>query len=198
MIPSLRVSDQHRAVSGYMRNDKLFRSKNILGKNLRKLLEGMAVEIGRAEGLIDDISQEYDIERTTELIEEWESALGIPDDCFLGIGSIEDRRRDVLVKLTSLGVSIESEFIALAERFGLTVEISSGIEEVTFPLQFPLSFNGLKPRWIMYVKIINGVDTGVFTYQFPFVLGSGEAVRILICLFQKLVPSVVKVFFKIV
>lgn len=195
---NLSLKDQGQALANFFRSDKLFRRKNDLSSNIRKLLEGMAIEIGRSEGFFDEINSEYDIESTTDLIREWERAIGIPDSCFSNTGSLQERRTNVLTKLTSLGVSTEQEFIDLAARFGLTVAIEPGGDELTFPLPFPLSLNSFNPRWVMIVSISTLEAGEVFPYLFPFVLGEGKNIRIMTCLFQLLVPANVKVIFKTV
>lgn len=187
-----------KALAGMMRNDKIFASKNLLEKKLRKLLEGFAIEIAREEGLIQLIWDEYDINTTTDLITEWESAVGIPDDCFDISGTIQERRENVLTKLTSLGVSTKQQFIDLGANLGFVVDVKPGVDSMSFPYIFPVALSSTNPRWTMLVEITVPGGADVFPYAFPFVLSEGERVILLKCVFQKLVPSMVNVVFSII
>ncbi len=190
--------DSGQALAGMMRSDRIFASKNIFEKKLRKLLEGLAVEIAREEGLVQTIWDEYDVETTTDLIEQWESALGIPDDCFSIDDTIENRRQNVLTKLTSLGVSTTQEFIDLGAQLGFIIDVKAGVDSLSFPYTFPVPLSSTNPRWTMLVEINVEGDVAVFPYTFPFVLSQGDRVNLLICLFKKLVPANVNVVFSII
>jgi uncharacterized protein YmfQ (DUF2313 family) len=65
------------ALAAYLQNDDNFAAKGIDGKKLRQLLLGMA---NHAEDFLESVWEELDPATTTEFIEEWESAVGIPDD----------------------------------------------------------------------------------------------------------------------
>lgn len=190
--------DNGQALANMMRSDRIFASKNVFEKKLRKLIEGLAVEIARQEGSIQLLWDEYDVESTTDLIEQWESALGIPDDCFSIDGSLADRRENILTKLTSLGVSTEPQFIALGARLGFTIDIKSGVEALSFPYIFPVPFSSTDPKWTMLVEIETDGSGEVFPYTFPFILSEGERANLLVCLFKKLVPVNVNVIFKLI
>ena len=88
------ISKHADSIADYLPGGKLFESARITDTNFRKLLIGLAKELFNAEGYLKIVSNEYDINTTTLLIEEWESALGIPDTCFAADGTIEERRRD--------------------------------------------------------------------------------------------------------
>lgn len=190
------TKDNGAALVGLMRDDKIFASKYLFTKNLRKLLEGYAVEFARQEGLVQLIWDEYDINTTTELIEQWESAVGIPDDCFKIADDLQERRENVLTKLTSLGVSTKEQFETLALSLGFTVVVTAGAEGLVFPYTMPVPLTSVNPKWAMLVTIDAGGGTGeTFPYTFPFILAEGERTKLLICLFQKLAPANVQVVF---
>ena len=72
--------EQATSLAQYLHNGKIFQLKNVAGSLLRKLLLGWSVELQRTEQKIKETSLNHDIFETTLLIEEWERALGIPDD----------------------------------------------------------------------------------------------------------------------
>jgi len=155
LIKQFSIEDHADSIALYMPGGELFRAANVKDTNFRNLLIGLASTLFDAEGVIKSVADEYDIRTTTLLIEEWESSVGIPDLCFSGTGTIDERRRNVLVKLASLGVQTEQDFIDLAALFGVTVTIIPNINlkftinvnfslniSQAFPLPFPISFVG--------------------------------------------------------
>ncbi len=111
--------EQAQSLRAYMPSGRLFN-----GDNFKNWMLGLAGELIRATELIETYSQEIIPDNTVLLIDEWESALGIPDDCFPGTGAVAERRLHVLVKLASLGVQTAQDFIDLAALFGITVTVA--------------------------------------------------------------------------
>ncbi|MCK4830290.1 DUF2313 domain-containing protein [bacterium] len=174
----------------------MFESARISDSNFRKLLLGLAGELFTAEGYLKTVSNEYDINTTSLLIDEWEGALGIPDSCFSGGGTLEERRRDILVKLASLGVQTEDDLINLAALFGVTITVSPGIDFAIFPLTFPwLFFSSETEARFTIIVDFSVQEANKFTLTFPFIFGTGE-VGILECLFTKLKPANCDIIFR--
>lgn len=165
-----------QALVAYIPNDRTFEAKNIEGSNFRQLLRGVAGELFRAQGYLTTLELEYLPDQTTLFIPEWESFVGIPDDCFLGTGTITERRRDILVKLSSLGVQTAQDFVDLAAVFGVVVTVTAGAVPYTIIVNFP-EFVG---------------DS--FPYSFPIVFGD-TVQGLLKCVFDKLIPAHSKVIF---
>ncbi len=178
------------SLADYLPSGRLFEASRVDGTNFRKLLMGLSSELFVGEGYLKTVSDEYDIRTTTLLIEEWEGALGIPDDCFKASGTIEERRRDVLVKLASLGVQTNEGFIDLGTIFGTAITIHAGIDVASvFPLPFPLVFFDTvkEARFTIVVDFVTEA-ANKFPLIFPFTFGS-EEMAVLECLFNRLKPA---------
>lgn len=189
------IEDYTDSLAAYLPGGVLFASRNIKNSNFRKLLRGMAGELFRVNGLLRDYNREILPDQTVQFIDEWEKAVGIPDDCFDGSGTLNDRRRDILTKLAALGVQTQTDFIELAELFGIDVQILQGTETSMFPVTFPVTFfNSLREARFTIVVIFTVSAANRFPYTFPLLFG-GEDVLILECLFNKLKPSNCKVIF---
>lgn len=183
------------SLADYLPGGLLFASKSVQDSNFRKLLKGMSGELFRANGLLKTYNDEIIPDQTVKFIDEWESALGIPDDCFRGTGTIDERRRDVLTKLGSLGIQTKQDFIDLAALLGIAVNVESGSHNGTFPLVFPaILFDSSKGARFTIIITFTVEPASRFTYTFPFVFG-GDAIAILECLFNKLKPSNCKLIF---
>lgn len=184
------------SLAAYLPGGALFASRSVKDSNFRKLLTGMAGELFRSNGLLREYSCELLPDQTNKFLTEWESALGIPDDCFSGNGSNDDRRRDILVKLAALGVQTTQDFVDLGATFGVTVTVNSGIDEITFPLTFPVVMFTTETEARFTIVVRFTVEAAnKFPLVFPITFGSGE-IAILECLFTKLKPSNCEIIFQ--
>lgn len=194
--------DQHQQALGqYLPNDRLFAAKNIRGKNLYKLLMGLAGEFQRVDAIFQSVWDGTNILTTQDVnyIALWEGFVGIPDCCFTQTTSltIDERRQQILVKLTSLGVLTAQDFIDLAALLGVTVEITSGINVGVFPMIFPIPFfaNPKAARFTMIVYMPASLaPTSTFTLTFPFTLSSGGS-SVIECLFNELKPAMTSIIY---
>ena len=190
----LTKEDHANAIAAHLPNGKTFEAKNIGGSNLRQLLLGIAGEFKISQDYITTLEQEYFPDQTVLYIDEWESALGIPDQCFSGTGTLEERRRDVVVKLASLGVQTANDFVELAAIFGKVVTVGSLANEVLPPYSVP--FNPSSLTAARFVIVVAGEDlvTNVPPYDVPFNLEGNETV--MECLFNRVAPSNCGVIFR--
>ncbi len=191
--------DDHQCVlATQLPNDLLFQAKNIPESTLYKLLEANAVSLQDVERNICEMIEQWDPTKTEDFLSEWESAVGIPDDCITVLSTPEDRRDMILLKLTALGVSTAADFIALASRIGFCIEIVPGADALAFPYTFPLIFvdSNMTARYTMIVKAELSKQPNVFPFIFPILFTDGEQTNILECLFRKLIPANVRVLFQ--
>ena len=193
----MRTKEEHTsALAAYLPNGKVFEAKNIEGSNLRAFLKGLSGELFTAQNYITTLKEEYFPDTTTLFIDEWEATAGIPDSCFKGDGTIEERRRDVLVKLAASGVQTDQDFIDLAALFGVEVTITAGRDEITFPLTFPvLMFNTVAEARFTTVVKFTAPDTSRFPLTFPILFGTNE-IALLECIFKKLKPKNCNIIFQ--
>lgn len=185
-----------QALANYLPNGYMFEAKNIKDSNFRQLLRGIAGELFTAQGYLVTLEQEYFPETTNLFLSEWESALGIPDSCFDGQGTNDDRRRDILVKLAASGVQTAEDFTDLAALFGVPILVTPGIEAASFPISFPIIFFNT-PSDSRYTIVIDfPLPTGgFFIYNFPITFGDATQ-NILRCIFQKLRPANCQIIFR--
>lgn len=118
------------SLAAYLPGGELFESAYIPGTNLNALLAGLSGELLRTENFMFLYNSQFIPDNTTVFIEEWEAAVGIPDDCFKidEDDTNEERRLNILVKLASLGVQTASDFENLAIILGFSgVEVLAGV-----------------------------------------------------------------------
>lgn len=178
--------EETKTLSLYLQSGRAFGAKDIPGSVLYQLFEGLAAELVRSNGLVEEFRQEVLPDATTLFLDEWESAVGIPDTCLLGTGTVAERRRDVLVKLSSLGVQTAADFIALAASFGISTQIKGGSVHGCFPMKFPITFfptERAARHTIMADFDLPARATFPLTFPIPF---STPELSMVECLFRKL------------
>jgi uncharacterized protein YmfQ (DUF2313 family) len=178
---------------------RLFQSVNIEESNLRKLLIGLSFEIARIEEKISkDVYEAYFINEGNDgLLEEWESAIGIPDDCFSIEGLTRDERiNNVLIKLSMSGIITEEDYEDLGTLLGVEVKVQQGGNVVPFPLTFPSIFASTADAAFMIIIQLPATlaPTSVFTFTFPFTFADGGN-SLIECIFNKIKPANVKLTF---
>lgn len=188
------LETQTQGLANLYPNDRPFYAKNISDSNLRKLLTGLAQEIWRAEKRVQDITVQHYIPDTVDLIEAWESAVGIPDSCFLNTRNLEQRQKNVLTKFKALGVATKESFIQLAAFMGYTIEIITFSAAANPPYNVPF-YPVLMPlgRFVWLIKGI-GIAPYVPPYDVPFDVNIGSDV--LPCFFSKLKPANTILYFE--
>ncbi|CUR45496.1 FIG121501: Prophage tail protein [Alloalcanivorax xenomutans] len=96
-----------------------------------QLLAGLAAEFERIDGRSADLTKEITLQPgAIELLDEWEDALGINDDPIVPTDP-DDRRNNVVAKLSAIGGQTLAYFIGIAQRFGVK---TSTVEERPFEM----------------------------------------------------------------
>ena len=170
------IEEHTKALADYMPGGKLWAAKNIANSNLRNFIKGVSGESVRAETFLKALQDQYIPDNTQNFLDDWEGALGIPDDCFDGEGDNDERRRDILVKLASLGVQTVADFQNLASLFGITATVLPGEEATPVPPN---------PKFTIVIEFV--APEG-FPFTFPITFGS-DTINILECLFNRLKPA---------
>jgi len=188
-------TEQANSLALFLPEGKAFDSKNETTSVLRKFLEGLSEEIKRVYDGMNDLSEDYDINFTTELITNWESAVGIPDDCFPGTGTLADRRTHVLIKFAKMSVQTEQEFIDVIEELGFTVTLTPGADIGLFPLGFPAEFfkDARQARFTLVVDL----DTNNAVFALPFPVEFASSINTIVtCVLNLIKPANVQLLLR--
>ena len=197
LFRSKSVEDQTTSLASFMPGGRAFLASRIPSSTLRTMLVGLATELYRADNVLNEITYEHQIDTTTSLIEEWESALGIPDHCFVVADTLAERRDNIIIKLRASGVQSEQDFIDLAELLGFTVYITAGADRGVFPLGFPAYVfdRPQSARFLMITTVETLAIPLTFAYDFPIRFGTGLD-GVLECLFRIVKPANVELAFE--
>lgn len=85
-----------------------------IGSVLRTELEAMAQELARVEAALELALDECDPQTTQLMLLEWETELGLPDECSELYETVAERRGAVLAKLTDTGGMRPEDYEELA------------------------------------------------------------------------------------
>tara|TARA_R110000850_G_scaffold13484_1_gene43578 strand:- start:1006 stop:1617 length:612 start_codon:yes stop_codon:yes gene_type:complete len=190
------IETQQQLLARHLPDGKVWENKFDINTNLGKLLLGLAAEYLRISVLIEGIMRETDINQTELLISEWQTSVGIPDDCLDGTGTLEDQRRDVLLKLTNFGgIQTAQDFVDLAALFGFTAVVSNGTQRGVFPMLFPIRFFDNRKTAVHTIIVDLEGRRDVFALSFPLPFTS-SLTGLIECLFLELRPANCQIIFE--
>ena len=193
------VEENQQVLGQYFLNDRTATNKNIARSNLYKMFLGLAGEFKRVDDLFQSVWDGTNILTTNDpnYMALWEGAVGIPDDIFVGTSSdIEERRKNVLLKLRSLNVLTEQDFIDLAAILGQSITIKHGIE-VAYPPYTPPFVPIRNSKSARFIWIIQGENLDLASYppyNVPFFSSSPSSQ--LSGLFEALKPTMTTLIFQ--
>ncbi len=196
IVEARTQTQQSETLAQYIRDDRLHQSKNKDGSNLKKVLLGLASEFVRFRDKTNLIYDQYDPRTTTNLITEWETQVGIPDQCFGNTGTLEERRTNILLKLAGVNVSTEEQFENIALILGFNIDVSNGIDIAVFPLTLPfVLLNGTEAPFTIVITLPVSEQPAGLPLELPFTLTS-QVPDVLECLFNKIKPAQCNIIFR--
>lgn len=95
-----------------------------------KLLESTAQELTRVDDRISQMLIEVDPSQADETLDEWESVLGLPDECTPDDQSPDERRAQVVQKLTNTGGLSKTFYEDFAAQFGYVIYVENWVNFV--------------------------------------------------------------------
>jgi len=181
-IQSHTIDEMIASMASYLPGNEMFIAAKVAGTNQFDLLRGLGFALLDAENFVQVYNAEFIPDNTSAFVEEWESALGIPDDCFPGPAEsdLAIRKSHILIKLASLGVQTSADFVNLATILGFPdTTVISGVNEGITPLS--------EARFTIVVGF-PAPPSNIFPLDFPIPFGTTQF-AILECLFTKLKPA---------
>jgi hypothetical protein len=88
--------DTSQQMADSLPQGRAWAAKNIDTSNMRKLINSLAVVHNRSQQQIQLLDEEFRIDGTTDLLEEWETSVGLPDECTALSTTLALRRQAVI------------------------------------------------------------------------------------------------------
>lgn len=112
---------------------KAWDSIYIPSSNIFKLIDSWSIETCNIHERALRLIEEVDPRTTSELLEDWERLLGLPDECDGNQSkTIQERRNRVIQILTTRGGQNELFYQTLASNFGFDVDVISAEDQPPF------------------------------------------------------------------
>lgn len=89
---------------------------------LTTLLDALAQEFARVDVRADELIAELDPRTTTELLEDWERAFGLPAPCMPASQTLADRRAALWAKMTAIGGQSRAYYFEQMRKLGFVSE----------------------------------------------------------------------------
>lgn len=163
---------------------------SVLARFTRVLLDPFVWLYARAWKL----ARESTVAGVDELLTDWETEYGLPDNCVTGETSRAERLRALEAKVRALSVATPGDFIALAARYGFSITI-------TEPVIFECGFSECggehetgAPReetyWLVHVAdlAVDYFECGFSECGHDPLFDLGDAER-LMCILRRLAPA---------
>lgn len=193
LFPVHTNEEQTQSLANLLPSGRVFASKNLNDSNFRQYLRIFAPEMSRFENELLQISREHDINDATFYLTNWEKALGIPDECFPGSGTLEERRLHCIIKLACMNVSTEQDMIDLALKLGYEITIEPLIENIFPPYEIPMLPIGFPAAKFVWIIRGEGIATEFPPYEIPHFLEVGAI--IITCVLDQVKPAFIKLLY---
>lgn len=148
------VDDAADKIASYLPGDHLWAAKRIAGSTLRALLRGLGRELSRFEQLINSFTREYDPRTTTQLLTEWETAVGLPA---IGIDPTRFslvQRRGLIVTFLSSTFQTQADFSRLATLIGVPISFVTGAQAQGLPWTLPATLSAaINQKFVLAVRV---------------------------------------------
>lgn len=166
------------------------------GTVLTAVLAALADGLHAAHTRADRLIEEADPRTTDELLPDWERVCGLPDPCTGSVGSVAERRAQVVTRLTATGGQSRDYFIALARTLGFDIIIAE--HRARFHGRRPMGGRyGLREQQFVWeVRPQNGMH---FRRQNDETGGAYAAwgMKSLMCLLERLKPAHTRIIWKV-
>jgi uncharacterized protein YmfQ (DUF2313 family) len=188
--------EQTEVLSSYLPANRCTAIKNNTTSNYRKLLSGLAPEFRRVRNTINTIREDYFPETTTQFIENWEKQLNIPDDCIEVANDIEQRRKNVMLKLNSINISTNKEIENMLAAAGVNATVQNALDISLLPLTLPFILVSQETApFTIIITLDASLQPAGLPLTLPFTLSS-QAPANIECLLKKYIPAHCQVFFR--
>lgn len=168
---------QRKSIADAVPNGKLWKAKNTPGTNYYKLLFGMANSLVLIDEVFNTLAYEYNFLVTTLLIDEWEAALGIPDNAFSNKAALDQRRIQCLLKF-GWSWTNNKDFVDAAALLGISPVIITNKfnldNDQVYPLTYPFTYSSAEDPFIIIVDLPTSLVDDAYPLTYPFTYENGK------------------------
>ena len=167
--------------------------------NVRKLINALSTAFNIVQQYVELLDDEFQIRQTTDLLEDWEKSVGIPDSCVALSQTIADRRQDVIDRLSKKPIVTLADMQAYVDAMfpAMGVILYPGYEYYGFEYEFEVPFGpGVSDKWILVAEV--PLSDNQFEYEFEMEFEGGVNTDRLECLLNIINPAPVYIIIELV
>jgi uncharacterized protein YmfQ (DUF2313 family) len=189
LFKNRQLDEIANSLAHYLPGGGLFGAAFKEGSVLRSFILGLSGEYQRATNQLRLLITELDPRTTSLFIREMEENVGIPDDCFNGTGSIEERRLHVTIKMAMMNVQNPLDFVRLAEMLGFSIQIYHPISEYLLPQTVQFVVQNAKILRNTFIIQGNKLVPNALPQTVSFIVNQSGEQTILKCVLEKVKPA---------
>lgn len=177
-------------LADHMPSGDAWAAKLIEDSDLHSQMHGTAKPFNMTQSRIEDLTREFDINQTVELISDWETSVGLPDVCLGPVSGIDDRRELVIERLSKTPVTTLAEQQAFIDRLfpEFNVKLETGVEFFNFGYDLEMYFLGDVDERFIIVALIPPQEPS-FEYDLEFDIVGGIDKTQLQCVLDRITPA---------
>ena len=126
-LPERTTEEQAKITASYLSSGRMWNWKNKITHDGFKWLRGLSLSCGRVEGVLNEWMRSLNIINSTKLIDDFERMACIPDGAMPGTGTLANRQRHVITKISTFGVQTGDRIKFECTKMGLVVEVYPGM-----------------------------------------------------------------------
>lgn len=182
--------------AAHVPDGRVWAAKNIKSSNQYKIIKSLAVAFNSVYQQIQVLSEEFNINTSFDLLEDWETSVGIPDDCQGRLMDLVSRRQQVIDKFKKVPlVDIEDIQTFIESLIGQGVTLITGVEAERLPATLPMILSSTNSLFKLYLTYDDIAVEQSLPYTLPFRLGSVQE-ELIVCATQKILPANVELIIR--
>lgn len=177
-------------LADHMPSGDAWAAKLIEDSDLHSQMHGTAKPFNMTQGRIEDLTREFNINQTVELITDWETSVGLPDTCLGPVSGIDERRALVKERLSKTPITTLEQQQAFIDRIfpGLDITLIPGTEFFGFEYDLEMFFLGDVDERFIIVALIPPQEP-FFEFEFEFAFTGGINQVQLQCVLDRISPA---------
>ena len=177
-------------LADHMPSGDAWAAKLIEDSDLHSQMHGTAKPFNMTQGRIEDLTREFNIDQTVELITDWETSVGLPDICLGPVSDINERRALVKERLSKTPITTLEQQQAFIDRLfpDLGIILIPGAEFFEFEYDLEMFFLGDVDERFIIVALIPPQEP-FFEFDFEFNFTGGVDQSKLQCVLDRISPA---------
>lgn len=201
--PPQTLYESAQILSDHMPVGRAWDNKNNPDKNIYKLVKGLSSVTLSVLDQIYLLSNQFDINQSDDLIDDWEASVEIPDDCIFQFTDLEQRQNRVMQRLRKEPLRTLAELQEYINTFfpDQIINLSAGTGTSTFEYEFEYEFlGGINDKFIIVSDVVieGSISESGFEYEFEYEFTGGTDTTLLECLLRKVIPANVAILINFV